>query len=131
MNWNGFGSGSREVFSRSLANSQIGVILIHAKGWPGNWRFNPEQMNMPKENSGKQRPGKIAFWLLIELFIYSAFIVAYFLVVLLFLRDWLKHIFDAHKAIYAIITLPLIIGQAALLHCVTLALRKLGGEKSK
>lgn len=79
--------------------------------------------------SRKQRPGKIAFWLLIELIIYSAFVVAYFLIVLLFLRDWLKHLFDAHKAVYAIIVLPLIIGQAALLHFVTLALRKLGGEK--
>lgn len=86
---------------------------------------------MRKENSRKQRPGKIAFWLLIELVIYSAFVVAYFLIVLLFLRDWLKHIFDTHKAVYAIIALPLIIGQAALLHSVTLALRKLGGGKSK
>jgi len=80
--------------------------------------------------SRKQRPGKMALWLLIELVIYSAFVVAYYFVVLLFLRDWLKYIFDAHKAVYAIIALPLIIGQAALLHFVTLALRKLGGEKS-
>lgn len=72
----------------------------------------------------------MALWLLIELVIYSAFVVAYYFVVLLFLRDWLKYIFDAHKAVYAIIALPLIIGQAALLHFVTLALRKLGGEKS-
>jgi len=80
--------------------------------------------------SRKQRPGKMALWLLIELVIYSAFVAAYYFVVLLFLRDWLKYIFDAHKAVYAIIALPLIIGQAALLHFVTLALRKLGGEKS-
>jgi len=72
----------------------------------------------------------MALWLLIELVIYSAFVAAYYFVVLLFLRDWLKYIFDAHKAVYAIIALPLIIGQAALLHFVTLALRKLGGEKS-
>jgi hypothetical protein len=86
---------------------------------------------MPKENSRNPSPGKMAFWLLIELIIYSAFVVAYYLIVLLYLRDWLKHLFDTHKAVYAIIALPLIIGQAALLHVVTLALRKLGGEKSK
>ena len=86
---------------------------------------------MHKEKVRNERPGKIAFWLLVELVIYSAFVLAYFLIVLLFLRDWLKHIFDAHKVIYAIIALPLIIGQAALLHAVTLALRKLGGGKSK
>jgi hypothetical protein len=86
---------------------------------------------MPKENSRNPSPGKMVFWLLIELIIYSAFVVAYYLIVLLYLRDWLKHLFDAHKAIYASIVLPLIIGQAAVLHVVTIALRKLGGEKSK
>jgi hypothetical protein len=86
---------------------------------------------MHKANPRNQRPGKMAFWLLIELIIYSAFVVAYFLIVLVFLRDWLKHLFDTHKVIYAVIALPLIIGQAALLHSVTLALRKLGGGKSK
>ncbi|HEX3627854.1 MAG TPA: hypothetical protein VH280_20790 [Verrucomicrobiae bacterium] len=84
---------------------------------------------MHKESSGKRRPGKIASWLLIELMIYSVFVAAYFFVVLLFLQDWLKHLYDAHKDIYAVIALPLIIGQAALLHFVSLALRKLGGEK--
>lgn len=76
-----------------------------------------------------QRPGKKALWLLIELTIYSAFVVAYFLIVLRYLGDWLRQLFVADKTIYAIIVLPLIIGQAALLHFVTLALRKLGGEK--
>jgi hypothetical protein len=86
---------------------------------------------MHKINSRNQRPGKMAFWLLIELMIYTAFVTAYFLIVLVFLQDWLKHLFDAHKIVYAIIALPLIIGQAALLHFVTLALRKLGGKKSE
>jgi len=86
---------------------------------------------MHNENPRKQRPGKIALWLLIELIIYSAFVVAYFLIVLLFLQHWLKHLYEAHKVAYAIIALPLIIGQAALLHFVTLTLRKLGGGKSE
>lgn len=86
---------------------------------------------MNQETPRKPRSGRIAFWLLIELIIYSAFVAAYFIIVLLFLRDWLKHMFDAHRVIYAVIALPLMIGQAALLHLVTAVLRKLGGEKSK
>jgi hypothetical protein len=47
---------------------------------------------MIQENSRNPRPGKIAFWLLIELMIYSAFVAAYVLIVLFFLRVGLQKI---------------------------------------
>ena len=86
---------------------------------------------MHKENARKPGVLKASVWFLVELLIYSAFVVVYYFMVLHFLRDWLKHIFEVHKTVYAIIVLPLIIAQAALLHFVTMALRKWGGTESK
>ena len=84
-------------------------------------------MNKPKP----QFTAKTVVWLLISITIYTAVVTAYCFFVLLYLRDWLKHIFDTDKALYALCALPLIIAQAALLECVIRALRKLSGEKSK
>jgi hypothetical protein len=86
---------------------------------------------MRKRKLHNQGPGKAVFWLLIEIIIYTAFVTAYYFFVLLLLRGWLKHMFDAHKAIYAITALLLIIAQAVLLDLVILGLRKWGGGKSK
>jgi NADH:ubiquinone oxidoreductase subunit H len=86
---------------------------------------------MHKQNPHHQSPAKTVFWLLVQITIYTAFVVGYGAYVLLFLRGWLKDMFDAHKAIYAIVALLLIIAQAALLHFVTMALRKLGPGKPK
>ncbi|HTQ51300.1 MAG TPA: hypothetical protein VMJ12_11355, partial [Candidatus Acidoferrales bacterium] len=73
---------------------------------------------MNKGIAHKEHPMKIALWLAVETAIYGAFIVGYYFAVLLPLRGWLKHLFDAHKDAYALVTLPLIIAQAALLHLV-------------
>lgn len=86
---------------------------------------------MPKRSSQDQRPIKIAFFLLLKLIIYAGFVVAYYFLVLLFLRDWLKQTFDAHRVIYASIVLPLIIGQAILLDAIIVGLRKLGAAREK
>jgi Kef-type K+ transport system membrane component KefB len=86
---------------------------------------------MHKRNPHQQSAAKTVFWLLLEIIIYTAFVVGYGAYVLPFLRGWLKDMFDTHKAIYAIIALPLIITQAVLLHFVTMALRKLGPGKPK
>ncbi len=86
---------------------------------------------MPKRSPQNQYPIKIAFWLLIKLIIYAGFVVAYYFLVLLLLRDWLKQTFDDHRVIYASIVLPLIIGQAILLDFVTVSLRKLGSAREK
>ena len=87
---------------------------------------------MPKRNPDRGSPGKIALWLVIELAIYSVFVVAYYFLVLLFLRDWFKQLFDTHRILYAALVLPLIIGQAVLLELVTMVLSKLGlGRQEK
>ena len=86
---------------------------------------------MRKRKLHNQGPAKTIFWLLIEIIIYTAFVTAYYFSVLLLLRGWLKHMFDAHKVIYAIVGLLLIIAQAVLLDFVAIGLRKWGGEKSK
>ena len=86
---------------------------------------------MHKGNPRSQSPGKITLWLLFELIIYTAFVVAYYFLILLLLRDWLKHLFDDHKLWYAAIVLPLIIGQAVLLDLVTIVLRKLDKGTAK
>jgi hypothetical protein len=85
---------------------------------------------MYQRNSQNSRSLKIFFWLL-KVILYAGFAVAYYFLVLLLLRNWLKQTFDDHKAIYALITLPLIIAQAALLDFVTFVLRKWGQGKEK
>jgi hypothetical protein len=86
---------------------------------------------MHKRKPPDRSPAKTAFEFLVKIIIYIAFVAAYYFFVLLFLRDWLKQMFDDHKAIYALIVLPLIIAQAVLLDFVIIGLRKLGRGKSK
>ena len=86
---------------------------------------------MHKRKPHNRGPAKAIFWLLIEIIIYTAFVTVYYFSVLLLLRGWLKHMFDAHKVVYAITGLLLIIAQAVLLDLVAIGLRKWGGEKSK
>jgi hypothetical protein len=86
---------------------------------------------MHKRKSPDQSPAKTVFEVLIKIIIYAAFVAAYYFFVLLLLRDWLKQMFDDHKAVYATIVLPLIIAQAVLLDFVIIGLRKLGWGKSK
>jgi hypothetical protein len=86
---------------------------------------------MRKPKLHNQGPAKAVVWLLIEIIIYTAFVTVYYFSVLLLLRGWLKHMFDAHKIIYAIAGLLLIIVQAVLLDFVAIGLRKWGGGKSK
>jgi hypothetical protein len=74
---------------------------------------------------------KTTFWLLVKLLIYIGFVTAYLFLVLFLLRHWLKHMFDAHRDVYALVALPLIIAQAVLLHLVTIGLRRLGSGKAK
>jgi len=74
---------------------------------------------------------KTTFGILIKLTIYIGFVVGYLFLVLFLLRHWLKHMFDAHRDIYALVALPLIIAQAVLLHLVTIGLRRVGSGKAK
>lgn len=74
-------------------------------------------MNKSKTNHSKQVAN--AFWLLIDTVLYAVFIFAYYFLVLHFLGDWLKRLFDEHKAVYAVVALTLIIAQGALLDLLT------------
>ena len=55
----------------------------------------------------------------IELLIYAALVVAYFFLVLRFLGDPLERLFESHLAVYALVSLALIVAQGVLLEAVT------------
>jgi hypothetical protein len=59
---------------------------------------------------------------LIELMVYAVMVVAYFFLVLHFLGDWLNHIFEHDRRIYAALALGLIVGQGIVLEVITTAL---------
>ncbi len=62
---------------------------------------------------------------LVELSLYAVLVTGYLLLVLHFLSQWLKELFDAHKIYYAIVSLGLIVFQGVLLESLTTALFKL------
>jgi hypothetical protein len=55
----------------------------------------------------------------IELVIYAALVVVYFLLVLRFLGRPLERLFESHLAVYAFVSLLLIVAQGVLLEFVT------------
>ena len=56
---------------------------------------------------------------LVEMIVYGALVVVYFLIVLQFLGDWLAQLFQDQRIVYALIGLGLIVGQGVLLSGVT------------
>jgi len=56
---------------------------------------------------------------LIELVVYATLVFAYFLVVLHFLGDQIKHLYDYDRRIYAVVALSLIVGQGVGLEMLT------------
>ena len=56
---------------------------------------------------------------LVELVVYGALVAAYYFFVLHFLGDWLRHIFDTDRRLYAGLALGLIIAQGFLLEILT------------
>jgi hypothetical protein len=59
---------------------------------------------------------------LVELIVYAVFVFAYFFLVLHFLGDSVKHIFDENRTLYAVVALGLIIVQGVALEALTTAL---------
>jgi hypothetical protein len=55
----------------------------------------------------------------IEVLVYSALVVAYFFLVLRFLADPLKDLFDNNLVVYAFVSLALIVVQGAVLEYIT------------
>jgi hypothetical protein len=62
---------------------------------------------------------------------YGLFVGAYFFLILHFLGDWLKQLFDNHKPLYAALALGLIALQGTLLELVTAAFTYLFRKKPK
>ena len=62
---------------------------------------------------------------LFELALYAVLVTLYFVLVLHFLGDWLKYLFDQRRTLYAFTALGLIIGQGVVLEMLTTALLKL------
>ena len=73
----------------------------------------------------KYDTSRTLFSFLIELFIYSFFVVIYFFLILHFLGDWLQHLSKENIKRYALVALSLMIGQAVLLEWVTTFLFRL------
>ena len=69
--------------------------------------------------------------LLVELPIYAVLVVGYFFLVLHFLADWLGNLHAHHTAIYALVCIVLIIGQAVVLEWVTTLLLRLVRGRSE
>ena len=67
----------------------------------------------------------------IELAIYSVLVVAYFFLVLSFLPNWLKHLFDQNKLVYAVMAWALISVQAVVLESLAVALLKIIESETK
>ena len=68
---------------------------------------------------------------LIELPVYAVLVVIYFLLVLHLLADWLGALVKHHIALYALIAIALVIGQALLLDWVTSMLMYLLRRRTK
>ena len=56
---------------------------------------------------------------LIELVVYAALVVGYFFLVLNLMGEWLRHIYDKDRTLYAAVALLLIICQGVLLEGLT------------
>jgi NADH:ubiquinone oxidoreductase subunit H len=77
----------------------------------------------------KKEAAKTLRAFLIELVVYAALVVAYFLLVLHFLGGWLHQLESDHRYTYATVAILLIIGQAVVLESVTtLLFRMLRGR---
>jgi len=68
---------------------------------------------------------------IIELVIFAALVVAYFFLVLIFLPEGLKNLFDHSKPLYALAALSLIATQGVVLEIISAALLKLVETKFK
>jgi heme/copper-type cytochrome/quinol oxidase subunit 3 len=75
-----------------------------------------------KAQKRKRQKSLRAFF--VELVIFAGLVVAYFFLVLIFLADWLKKLFDQSKPLYAMVALGLIATQGVVLEVISAALMK-------
>jgi hypothetical protein len=67
----------------------------------------------------------------IELPIFTALVASYFFLVLSFLSNWLKNLFDQNKLVYALLAWALVAGQGAVLEVIIVAVRRVVKSKIK
>ncbi len=63
--------------------------------------------------------------LLAQLVVYACFAIAYFFLVLHVMGDWVKHVYDEDKPLYAVLALALILVQGVVLERLTSILPRL------
>jgi hypothetical protein len=68
---------------------------------------------------------------IVELMIFTALVLSYYFLVLVFLADWLKRLFDQSKPTYAVVALALIATQGVVLEVISAALMKIVELKIK
>jgi hypothetical protein len=68
---------------------------------------------------------------IIELVIFSGLVVTYFLLVLTFLANWLRTLFDQNKPVYAVVALALMATQGVVLEVISAVLLKVVESKIK
>ena len=84
---------------------------------------------MPAPNQKAPPPSVRSF--LIEIVIYAALVVIYFLLVLHFLGGSVKHLYDEDKRLYAVVALLLMVGQGFGLDWVTTRLLRVIRSKAE
>ena len=70
-------------------------------------------------NMNEQRIWMLVRNFVIELIVYSILVVAYFVVALRLLGEWLARLFHSNLVTYALISLGLIVAQGVLLDVIT------------
>jgi hypothetical protein len=70
-------------------------------------------------NMNEQRIWMLMRNFMIELIVYSILVVAYFVVALRLLGEWLARLFHSNLVTYALISLGLIVAQGVLLDVIT------------
>jgi hypothetical protein len=70
-------------------------------------------------NMNEQRIWMLVRNFVIELIVYSILVVAYFVVALRLLGEWLARLFHSNLVTYALISLGLIVAQGVLLDLIT------------
>ena len=78
-----------------------------------------------KKTKAEQRRSEPSLKLfIIELVIFASLVVSYFFLVLIFLANWLKTLFDESKPLYALVALALIVTQGVVLELISAVVLK-------
>jgi len=80
-----------------------------------------------KAEQRRSEPSLKSFF--VELLIFAALVVGYFFLVLAFLPNWLKELFDTNKTKYALVALALIATQGVVLEVISAILLKVVESK--